>query len=83
LSAPIVSGDRDGVYFEVTVCCKKTTHCFHVCIHVIVLWMYTNAINTQLKYIDWTVQLYMFQHPKVNIGGFTVKCWHCICQHIC
>ena len=36
--------------------------------------MYTNAINMQLKYIDWTVQLYMFQRPKVNIGGFTVKC---------
>ena len=29
--------------------------------------MYTNAIKMQLKYIDWTVHLYMFQHPKVNI----------------
>ena len=26
-----------------------------------------------LKYIDGTVHLYMFQHPKVNIGGFTVS----------
>jgi len=49
LSAPIVSEHQDGVYFAVTVCCKNTTHCFHICIHVIVLWMYTNAINTQLK----------------------------------
>ncbi len=52
LSAPVVNEQRDGVYFEVTVCCKNTTHCFHICIHVIVLWMYTNAIKTHLK-IHW------------------------------
>ena len=27
-----------------------------------------------LQYIDWTMHLYMFQCPKVNTGGFTVKC---------
>ena len=35
--APIVNEHQDGVYFEVTVCCKNTTHTFHICIHVIVL----------------------------------------------
>ena len=33
----IINEHRDGVYFEVTVCCKNTTHCFHTCIHVTVL----------------------------------------------
>ena len=37
MSAPIVSEHRDCVYLEGTVCCKNTTHCFHICIHVIVL----------------------------------------------
>jgi len=32
LSAPIVNEHQDGVYFEVTLCSKNTTHCFHICI---------------------------------------------------
>jgi hypothetical protein len=40
------------------------THCFHIFIHVIVLWMYTNAINTQLKYIE-----------KCNSTCFNVHRW--------
>ena len=52
LSASNVNEHRDSVHFEVTVCCKNTTHCFHICVHVIVLWMYTNAIKTLLK-IQW------------------------------
>ena len=35
--SPNCNEHRGGVYFEVTVCCKNTTHCFHICIHVIVL----------------------------------------------
>jgi len=35
--SPIINEHRDGVYFEVTVCCKNTTPCFHICIRVTVL----------------------------------------------
>jgi len=37
LSAPVVNEHLDGVYFEVTISYKNTTHCFHICIHVVVL----------------------------------------------
>jgi len=74
LSAPVVNEHLDGVYFEVAICCKNTTHCFHICIHVVVLWMYTNAFKTQLK-IHWlNIALLHVSTSNLNIGGFTVKC---------
>jgi hypothetical protein len=46
LSVPVVNEHLDGVYFEVAICLRNTTHCFHICIPVVVLWMHTNAIKT-------------------------------------
>jgi len=47
--SPSCNEHWDSLYFEATLCTKNTTHCFHICIRVIVLWMYTNAIKPQLK----------------------------------
>jgi len=53
LSAPVVNVHLDGVYFEVTICCKNTTHT--VFTFVFMLFCYECTLmpsRYNLKYVD-------------------------------
>ena len=48
----------ETVYILKSLFAVGTPHCFHICIHVIALRMYTNAIKTQNTLIEQCISTY-------------------------
>ena len=71
----IVSPNWNVTYILKSLFAVRTPHT--VFTYVFMLLCYECTLmpsRCYLKYMDWTVHLYVFQHKKVNIGGFIVKC---------